>query len=81
MNKENVIIVPNLSYYPRATFLPKNTIVDGSLALLMPKNGTKIEKEHLDYFGTEEFKKFYSIARNYGTRSLNIDKNSVFFGV
>ena len=79
MNKENVIIVPNLSYYPRATFLPKNTIVDGSLALLTPKNGTKIEKEHLDYFGTEEFRKFYSIARNYGTRSLNIDKNSVFF--
>src|SRR3989344_3497442 len=79
MNKENVIIVPNLSYYPRASFLPKNSIVDGSLALLMPKNGTKIEKEHLDYFGTEEFKKFYSIARNYGTRSLNIDKNSVFF--
>lgn len=79
MNKENVIIVPNLSYYPRATFLPKNCITDGSLALLFPTNGTKIKQEHLDYFGTEEFKKFYRIARNYGTRSLNIDKNSVFF--
>lgn len=79
MNKDNVIIVPNLSYYPRATFLPKNCITDGSLALLFPVNGTKIKQEHLDYFGTEEFKKFYRIARNYGTRSLNIDKNSVFF--
>lgn len=79
MNKENVIIVPNLSYYPRASFLPKNSIVDGSLALLFPINGTKIEKKHLDYFKTEEFKDFYRIARNYGTRSLNIDRNSVFF--
>ena len=79
MNKENVIIVPNLSYYPRAAFLPKNCITDGSLALLFPKNGTKIAQEHLDYFKTEEFKNFYRIARNYGTRSLNIDKNSVFF--
>lgn len=79
MNKDNVIIVPNLSYYPRAAFLPKNCITDGSLALLFPTNGTKIKQEHLDYFGTEEFKKFYRIARNYGTRSLNIDKNSVFF--
>lgn len=79
MNQENVIIVPNLSYYPRASFLPKECITDGSLALLFPKNGTKIKQEHLDYFGTEEFKNFYRIARNYGTRSLNIDKNSVFF--
>ena len=28
---------------------------------------------------SEEFEKFYKIARHYGTRSLNIDSNSVFF--
>jgi DNA (cytosine-5)-methyltransferase 1 len=33
----------------------------------------------LAYYATEEFCKFYSIARNRGTRSLNIDNNSVFF--
>ena len=27
----------------------------------------------------EEFEKFYRVARNFGTRSLNIDNNSVFF--
>jgi len=33
----------------------------------------------LEYFASEEFRKFYMIARNLGTRSLNIDSNSVFY--
>jgi DNA (cytosine-5)-methyltransferase 1 len=79
LNCDNVVIVPNLSYYPRAAFLPKRSITDGSLALLFPKNGTRVTQDHLDYFKTKEFEEFYSIARNFGTRSLNIDRNSVFF--
>ncbi|MFH1365126.1 MAG: restriction endonuclease, partial [archaeon] len=80
LNKENIVIAPNLSYYPRAGFLPKNSIADGSLAILTPKNHSqKITKKQLEYFSTEEFEKFYRIARHYGTRSLNIDSNSVFF--
>jgi hypothetical protein len=39
----------------------------------------KITKENLGYFSTEEFEKCYKVARNYGTRTLNIDSNSVFF--
>ena len=31
------------------------------------------------FYATESFSKFYAIARNMGTRSLNIDNNSVFF--
>ena len=73
------IIVPNLTYYPRAAILPNNSICDGSVAILTPKNGYSINKEDLKYFATEEFKYFYSIARNKGTRSLNIDSNSIFF--
>lgn len=80
LNKDGIIIVPNLSYYPRAGFLPKNAIADGSLALLIPKiKNYKINKKHLEYYSTDEFERFYRIARNYGTRSLNIDANSVFF--
>ncbi len=79
-NKENSILVPNLTYAPRASFLPENTIVDGSVAILTPKIGKiKITKKDLDYFATEEFTEFYRVARNHGTRSLNIDNNSVFF--
>lgn len=34
------------------------------------------------YFSSDEFRQFYRIARNYQTRSLNIDKNSVYwFGI
>ena len=80
LNVKNAVLVPNLTYYPRACFLPKNSIVDGSVAILTLKNGTrKLIKKDLEYYGTAEFKKFYAIARNYGTRSLNIDNNSVFF--
>ena len=80
INTENSILVPNLTYAPRATFLPNNTLVDGSVAILTPKVGNiKITQDHLGYFSTEEFTEFYRVARNHGTRSLNIDNNSVFF--
>ncbi|MFA4871736.1 MAG: DNA (cytosine-5-)-methyltransferase [Patescibacteria group bacterium] len=80
LNKENSVLVPNLTYAPRASFLPENTLVDGSVAILTPKeSGVEITSKDLDYFGTEEFTKFYRVARNHGTRSLNIDNNSVFF--
>lgn len=80
INNETAVLVPNLTYNPRACFLPKNTIVDGSVAILTLRNGSRpVNEIDLEYFGTEEFSKFYSVARNYGTRSLNIDNNSVFF--
>lgn len=80
INNDTAVLVPNLTYNPRACFLPKNTIVDGSVAILTLRNGSRpVNEKDLEYFGTEEFSKFYSVARNYGTRSLNIDNNSVFF--
>ncbi|WP_323593848.1 DNA cytosine methyltransferase [Aliarcobacter butzleri] len=82
LNEKNIVLVPNLTYYPRATFLPKNSIVDGSVAILKPKNGIEVTKKHLDYYSSEEFTEYYKIARNRGTRSLNIDNNSAkFFGL
>ncbi len=82
LNQNNIILIPNLTYYPRATFLPKNSIVDGSVAILKPKNGIEITEKHLDYYSSEEFTEYYKIARNRGTRSLNIDNNSAkFFGL
>lgn len=79
-NKSDVVMVPNLTYYPRASFLPVNTITDGSVALLTLKNGSRLPtKQDLEFYSTEEFEYYYRVARNYGTRSLNIDNNSVFF--
>ena len=79
LNKKNVYLVPNLTYYPRACKLPENSIVDGSAVLLFPKKNKKINNKQLEFFASKEFTAFYRIARNFGTRSLNIDKNSVFF--
>ncbi len=79
LNKKNTYLVPNLTYYPRACKLPENCIVDGSAALLFPKNDQKINNKQLEFFASEEFTSFYRIARNFGTRSLNIDRNSIFF--
>ena len=80
LNQPDIVLIPNLSYYPRACFLPENTIADGSVALLQCLgNFRQPEKRDLAYYATEEFEYFYRVARNFGTRSLNIDNNSVFF--
>ncbi len=80
LNAPNCVLVPNLTYKPRACFLPKGCIVDGSVAVLTPKDENMvITPADLTFFGTPEFSNFYMIARNRGSRSLNIDNNSVFF--
>lgn len=79
LNKENIVLVPNLTYAPRACFLPPDSITDGSVAILTAKNGFDISSLDLQYYGSKEFRHFYQIARNFGSRSLNIDSNSVYF--
>lgn len=80
LNHTECVLLPNLTYNPRACFLPKDTIADGSVAILtLLKPDEVISKEDLDFYATEEFARFYAVARNLGTRSLNIDNNSVFF--
>ena len=80
LNQRGCILVPNLTYSPRACVLPENCITDGSVAILTPINkDDKITSKDLAFYATPEFIEFYAIARNRGTRSLNIDNNSVFF--
>lgn len=79
LNHTECVLIPNLSYNPRACFMPRGCIADGSVAILTTVTGVKVTKEDLAYYATEEFCRFYNIARNRGTRSLNIDNNSVFF--
>ncbi|MDO5570133.1 MAG: DNA cytosine methyltransferase [Bacteroidales bacterium] len=80
LNQTNCILLPNLTYNPRACFLPKGCIADGSVAILTLVNDSySITETDLAFYATDSFTKFYAIARNLGTRSLNIDNNSVFF--
>lgn len=80
LNGKNCVLVPNLTYNPRACFLPENCIADGSVAILTLIDGRmRVSAKDLAYYATDEFNRFYAIARNLGTRSLNVDNNSVFF--
>ena len=82
LNRDDVYLCPNMTYYPRLIKKPKNTVVNGSVAILENKSNYKITDKDLEFFSGELFEEFYKIARNFSTRSLNIDSNSVkFFGL
>lgn len=76
-NKE-VYLVPNMTYKPRMTENKKECTVNGSVAILIPKK-EKPTKKQMQYFSSDEYRQFYRVARNYQTRSLNIDETSVYF--
>lgn len=80
LNHTDCVLLPNLTYNPRACFMPRDCIADGSVAILtLSDPSITITKEDLAFYSTEQFSSFYSIARNLSSRSLNIDNNSVFF--
>jgi len=79
LENENVYLTPNMTYNPRVIKKPKNVLVNGSVAILIPKADINLSKKQLAYFSSDEYRKFYKIARNYQTRSLNVDACSVFF--
>ncbi|MCK3655138.1 DNA methyltransferase [Pasteurellaceae bacterium Macca] len=82
-NNSNVYLTPNMTYKPRLIKKENGYIVNGSIAILIPKNENLIlSKTQMDYISSDEFRNFYKIARNYQTRSLNVDKISCYwFGV
>lgn len=79
LNCENVYLTPNMTYKPRMIKKPKGCLVNGSLAILIPKEGITPTEEQMAFFSTQEYRHFYQIARNFQTRSLNVDACSVFF--
>lgn len=82
LNRDDVYLTPNMTYNPRVMQKQKGYVVNGSVAILIPKKDFLLTKKQMLYFASDEFRQFYRIARNYQTRSLNIDKNSVYwFGI
>lgn len=79
IDANDIYIAPNMTYNPRVMKKPKGTLTNGSVAILIPKCGVKPTKRQLSYFSSDEYRQFYQIARNYQTRSLNIDNCSVYF--
>lgn len=79
VNDDTVYLTPNMTYKPRVMKNKKGFVVNGSVAILIPKEKIELTEEQMRYYSTEEYRKFYKIARNYQTRSLNVDATSVFF--
>ena len=79
LDRDDVYMTPNMTYKPRVMKKEKGYVVNGSIALLIPKNNENLDDEQMRYFSTDEYREFYKIARNKQTRSLNIDKTSVFW--
>lgn len=75
----NVFLVPNMTYYPRMYKKTGDYVVNGSVAVLSLKEGEHITSKQVRFFASKGFRFFYKIARNKGTRSLNIDNSSVFW--
>ena len=82
LNDEKVYLTPNMTYNPRLMKKEKGYIVNGSVAILIPKYQFELTESQKRYISSDEFRAFYKIARNYQTRSLNIDKTSCYwFGI
>lgn len=79
VGNKNVYLTPNMTYKPRVMRNFGNMVVNGSVAILIPKEDIVLSEMQMEYFSTDEYRKFYQIARNYQTRSLNVDASSVFF--
>ena len=79
VNNFSVYLTPNMTYNPRVIENLPNTIPDGSVAVLMPKKSLSLSQGQRAYFSSDEYRRFYGIARNLSTQSINVDKTSVFF--
>ena len=79
VNDDSVYLTPNMTYNPRVIENLPDTIPDGSVAVLIPKRPLRLTKRQRAYFSTEEYRRFYGIARNLSTQSINVDKTSVYF--
>lgn len=81
-NNCELFLTPNMTYKSRIMRKNGDYIVNGSVAVLKLTEDIKISDDDLLFFSSKEYRDFLQIARNYQTRSLNIDSNSVyFFGV
>lgn len=82
IDNDFVYLTPNMTYNCRVMKKEKGYIVNGSVAILIPKYHFQLTKKQLLFFSSNEFRKFYAVARNFQTRSLNIDACSCYwFGI
>ena len=79
IGNKDVYLTPNMTYNPRVIPNKNGIVPDGSVAVLVPKEPLKLTDRQMRFFSTEEYRRFYLVARNLSTQSINVDNKSVFF--
>lgn len=79
MGDSNIYLTPNMTYNPRVISNIENAVPDGSVAVLIPQKPIVLTQEQKYYYTTAEYRRFYLVARNLSTQSINVDAKSVFF--
>lgn len=74
-------LAPNLSYNPRAIDFRDigDSIPDGSCAVLFGDLSAKEAEAFIVFSRSDEFQRFYRVACNFATRSINIDSCLAFW--
>lgn len=72
------IIMPSFTYITRAARLPDNCVVNGSVAILLPKKNDRSDID-LSLYATEDFRRYYGIVKSKARFTLNMDSNSVYY--
>lgn len=75
---QDCIIMPNFTYNTRASILPKNCVPNGSIAILIPNKNLRKQID-LNYYATDDFRKYYAIVKNNAKFTINIDSNSIYY--
>jgi len=75
INKKYIIFT-NFTYNTRASVLPDNCVVNGSLCIFFPKKDVDLD---LSLYSTSEFRKYYAIVKNLSKFTINVDSNSIYY--
>jgi DNA (cytosine-5)-methyltransferase 1 len=70
--------MPSFTYITRAARLPDGCVVNGSIAILVPKKDNDLDVD-LSLYATEDFRRYYEIVKNKAKFTLNMDSNSIYY--
>ncbi|MDE6453461.1 MAG: DNA cytosine methyltransferase [Muribaculaceae bacterium] len=71
------MLMPNFTYNLRASYLPADTIPNGSIAILQPKR--HLGCIDMGFYSTAEFREYYAIVKSYSRFTLNIDNSALYY--
>lgn len=75
----NALLMVSFTYNIRATRLPKETIPNGSIAILTPKRELHLSDADLQLYASSGFREYYSIVKSYSKFTLNIDDCACYY--